>query len=558
MKNTLIWTFFFLALSANGQRFHIDLGFGYGFGLTSVYRETGNSEIDDLTETQHIALKSEKLNFNQGFTGNWKINYCLDQSLFLTLGARYQGSNRRYEPLIKDQYDLYTEEHYEVDFEQLDTQIGLGIIKEFSDRWSMYMSHGFTFFVYGRSKTRTTTVTQDGIMQATTLTKEAVGTPRFTFGAYGDVALVCKLSDHIDLFLNMTIQSKNWSLKKEKVTELTLDVTDLTIGATTSLLETVYEPSIETDSNIPSDPNTPTKLPQSWMPNSGIEGILGMRFKLGAAPNLKNTDDRNAAIYMQGAIGYGMPMSELTSNSTESTFDPVSGHTTNKVNSELYSYGKGLSGQLLIGYYLGKGISTEIGGVFNSSKNVYSIKQTIVNESYLDVEYLNRAWIIRTTYGIKLETQYPRLNAFVRTGLSLGFAEINGTTNFNITSYTPTTTTEVREAQFKYSGNVSLGGYIGIGASSRLSSSLELITEAVTYAQNWSPNKLVLEKFEIDGVDQAPAMTTYEKEIHFISELNDDDYSFDPNSPQEQSRTVEPFSSFMLTLGLRYYFGKGQ
>ena len=557
IANTAMLIIVLGSFSLSAQRFKLDAGLGYGIGLTSTYHNTEVVESLMFSGVNNLEQRSERFDYNQGITGHLKFNYMLNQELFVVAGARYQSGQRKYGPNIyisDSPVDIDYRSEYSFSYEQLDVQVGLGVEKKLSDRWSVYLSHGFTFFVHGRATTESSqTMTGSGSSYAT---REfiRVDRPRFTFGAYGDVGVIYKLSDHFNLFFNATVQSKNWSTKDSKVTRFEIDGVDQLPTSSVSQLETVYYSSVETIlSSTPVDPDQPSTSSQTWMPNSGLEAVLGVRVNFGAESVQKEIHVRKLGLYIQGAFGYGMPMSELTKVSNELNIfeNPVS--YSESYESNLYSYGKGFSGQLLLGHSIGNGFSLEIGGVFNTSEYSNYYKQTEFWSGLLDTETIMNnvysAWMIRNTYGVKLESQFKRINAFLRTGLSLGFAGLKESSEIVGTDYlTPSFT--LIEREYQYSGNVSLGAYIGLGSSVRLSDRFDLIGEAVTYIQNWAPSRRETTQFTVNGIDQLDGASVYSKELEFVSEINDPIY--DANSPQKALRISEPFSSFMITVGIRF------
>ena len=559
LKLILITFILISSFSVKAQKFKIDLGAGYGFGLTSTYFNTEQVVNTLNPNLNSFDQQSKRFDYNQGVTGHLKLNYMLNQELFLVAGARYQNGSRSYDPNVyidNTVIDINQESNYTFKYDQLDVQIGLGIEKKLSDRWSVYLSHGFTFFVYGKAQTELSITSSGSASLYASRNQITVDRPRFTFGAYGDLGLVCKVANNFDLFFNTTVQSKNWSTKSSEITKHVIDGVDQLPGSSISALETVYTSELNTNTSDPGDPNQPSNAQQTWMPNSGLETVLGVRIGFGSDSLKNNSVAKNAGMYIQGTIGYGMPMSELTKSSTESYLETVAPTYTATTTSSLYSYGKGISGQLLLGYTIGNGFSAEIGGVFNRSNYSTSVRSAagnfslITSETNTDVTY--SAWMVRNTYGVKLESQYKRVNAFVRTGLSLGFAGLKETSDSEfIDHYTPSPPV-VTKREYAYSGNVSIGAYIGLGSSVRLSERLDFVAEAVTYIQNWSPKKRELVSHTVDGIDQLEGTSVFDREIEFVSEMDESSNGSDHSIPQKVLRITEPFSSFMITVGLRY------
>lgn len=564
-SGVLVKSFLLLVFSGgfivNAQRIKLDLGAGYGFGLTNTYFTTGTSETDQSTGVLTKDLQSNIFNYNQGVSSHLKLNYALNSQLFLVAGARYQNGKRSYDPLASGYVNStpYYVEQSDFKYQQLDVQIGLGIEKKIADRWSVYFSHGFTFFVFGKA-VENHVVEADEPGSPILVEQTIVEEPSFTFGAYGDIGLVYRLSDRFSLFFNTTVQSKNWSTKRSRITQFTQDGVDQIPENYTSQLEAEYAASVEYNSSTPPNTNQPSTLLKTWMPNSGLETVLGVRYGFGADPPEKESFASLSRLYLQSSIGYGMPMSERTLISSSKSTDVTSSSTITQSDSRLYSYGKGLSGQLLMGYSPGKGISAEIGAVFNTSrfstldKEQYQAFNYPISTWDLNTDY--SAWMLRNTYGLKMESDFKKINAFIRTGLSLGFAGLTETIT-RASSTFPSTTQEVQTI-FEYRGNLSVGAYIGLGASLRLNQRLDLVAEAVTYIQNWSPKKRELVSYSVDGVNYTEQLSTYEKEVEYLSELNGNYSTTDFSSPEQRLRIAEPFSSFMLTLGLRWHLVKGK
>lgn len=548
---------FLVGLSSRAQQLSVDLGVGYGAGLTSIYQTTGSTKTDAVSGETIYDYTSNRFDYNQGLTAHCKVNYMLDHELFLVAGARYQNGSRK--------YDLYgyanspisfREDTWSYEYEQLDVQIGLGIEQKLSERVSVYLSHGFTFFVYGKATTDLLRHTYYTSLPTSEFESTTLYKPAFTFGAYGDIGVLYKLTRHVSLFFNATIQSKNWSSKTSRITRQIYNGTDQIPGSSVMSLEAEYSDHIETNSMLSTDPDQPSVQLKTWMPNSGIEAVLGARITFGKDSSARKPTVSNTRLYVQGAFAYGMPMSERTMVSKESTSETIFVNSTLSADSKLYSYGKGLAGELLLGYSLGKGFSAEIGGVYNASKYSNSSRHSASNFTFVysttDTNTLHTAWMLRSTFGVKLESQKQVINAFVRTGFSLGFAALRETieTESSFSNPNPVNTTTKKE--IRYSGNASFGAYIGLGASVRLSPRLALVSEAITYIQNWSPKRSEITEYTINGVDQLPNTSTYLTQTEYVSTLDAYSAGSDPNVPRKSLRTAEPFSSFMITLGLRY------
>jgi hypothetical protein len=548
------------ALHLHAQRISVDLGAGYGFGLTSTYYTVGKMENDAESGVLTRDIRSLKFNYNEGFTGHLKVNYALPSSLFLVAGARYQQGSRQYDSFASN--TIFDPAPYvstkEFTFRQLDAQIGLGIQKKLSDRWSMYFSHGFTFFVYGEAM-ENELFEQDNGGQISVVRTTTTHRPAFTFGAYGDIGFNYRLSDHISLFFNTTIQSKNWSTKHSTVTESNQDGVDQLPESTTSQLETEYASTIESSLNGSGNPNEATVELKEWMPNSGCEAVIGVRFGFGSGPVEKEKPLNLSRLYLQGTVGYGMPMSERTLTSSSTVIDPMNSDYTTSSESRLFSYGRGISGQLLLGLHTGKAISWEIGAVFNTSS--YTTKDHLENSFFgansviTDNEFDYAAWMLRNTYGLRMESDFEKVNAFVRMGVSLGFAGLTETQTTATQYNTQIIFLSDTQVEYKYSGGLSLGAYIGLGTSVRLNNRLDFVAEAVTYIQNWSPKRREMVSFTAGGQDFMANLSYYDTHIEYLSEV-DDNGEVNADAPNEQLRISQPFSSFMLTVGLRWHLVK--
>jgi hypothetical protein len=117
------------------------------------------------------------------------------------------------------------------------------------------------------------------------------------------------------------------------------------------------------------------------------------------------------------------------------------------------------------------------------------------------------------------------------------------------------------EKESEYQGGVSLGYFASLGVQAKLTQQLRVFAEVQAINIYYTPKKLVLTKYTLNGADRfsQPTTTTSEKETVFLAEYttnnsqSNDDESV-TSQPTKASKIKMPFSSVGLSIGLAFRF----
>lgn len=296
-------------------------------------------------------------------------------------------------------------------------------------------------------------------------------------------------------------------------------------------------------------------------------------------------------MYVSAEAGYGLgiasgPMGyDENYTNTITVIDSWNGVTTSRVQQNTSSiihksikgscsYGKGFQTGATFGYMFTENIGAEL-GVSYLFGAPYSIRYTNINQridKYIDLtnnannttasasssgiqDVRFSGNMLRLIPAIRITAGNGKIKPFMRIGLVIGLGgKIKSVSKITLTNTTGIT--ETLDMVLKRSGGVSLGVACGLGADIKLSEKFGIFAEAGVITQTWAPKKAVLTKANIDGVDQFPTMTTYERESEYYDSYTQTYPSSDTSIPHQESKVRHPFSSIGINVGVRFSFGK--
>jgi len=111
-----------------------------------------------------------------------------------------------------------------------------------------------------------------------------------------------------------------------------------------------------------------------------------------------------------------------------------------------------------------------------------------------------------------------------------------------------------REIQAMYSGSVAIGAKSVVGAE--LTQGRFIFYAQVTMiAMSYAPSKSEITKYTLNGTDQLPSLTTYQKQAVYKNSVTFPNYgSADPTKPAEQLKFYLPYSNISLNVGVMFKF----
>lgn len=129
-----------------------------------------------------------------------------------------------------------------------------------------------------------------------------------------------------------------------------------------------------------------------------------------------------------------------------------------------------------------------------------------------------------------------------------------GTVTTNNTA-TNSGTINSSELQRQYSGSVAIGAKSVAGVQLTQGNFIFYVQLAMI-AMNYSPSKSEYTKYTLNGTDQLPSLTTYQKQTVYKTSVttNNNNSSPDPTKPNEQLKFYFPYSNISLNAGVMFKF----
>lgn len=265
-----------------------------------------------------------------------------------------------------------------------------------------------------------------------------------------------------------------------------------------------------------------------------------------------------AQLYVSAKGGYGLGMSPR-STSNENT-DPSGTITTSK--GPAIGMGAGLTGGLTLGYLFNQYMGVEVGAHYYGGA-LTVLEQTdppsTASSSYTS-EYKQsfKGMSIALSPAFVLKTDYDVVNVFTAmgpvVGLASAFQRELSLTHQQLTA--PNTYKEQTvKQQTEYTGGLCFGVRGTIGLELLLTEKLALLADVTYMGLNYSPNKSVITRYEVDGKDQLASMTTRDKETEYVDSYSTMGNAQDPNAPRKSTpNSVMPFTNTAVNIGFRIYF----
>ena len=255
----------------------------------------------------------------------------------------------------------------------------------------------------------------------------------------------------------------------------------------------------------------------------------------------------SAQMYIQVGGGYGFPANkELIAWSYKADAN------TETYTGEYGTFGKGMDLSLTFGYNL-----CDNGGVELSYSFLHPLNSQILAATYDDRSDSSIAYTGTDEFGLQMHRIMiggrfvcgeDNFKPYMRGGIVLG---MGGNFSHGDYKYSQTSSTTSQTLIFtEYSGGIALGYYAGLGGTYSFSDMIGLYFEAGFVGQKWAPEKSVITRYEVDGQDMLPNMTTRDKETVYLDELTFTNSAPNDNAPDEDLKSYLPMSTIGLNFGV--------
>jgi hypothetical protein len=267
--------------SANAQKYYARLGVGVGLGLAYYDGQFGDRTIDgsssDVTNSKSMSLGSGvNVNLGLGYMFSKYVGVDLGFNEFIGFGAKSKYN------VTQGSYSQQYDDKYAAMMFQI---IPALVITPGLDKINPYGRFGVIIGAYSKTNYSYTN-TRNSIpeLKATNTTVE-----KYKDKDYGGLALGFSaaigadyaLNDKLSFYAEINLNGVNYSPKKGKVVEWTIDGVDQIPLSTTKDLEWEYVKSLDNTENIPDSSPDKYLKEAALLTNAGIS--IGVKFKFGGA-----------------------------------------------------------------------------------------------------------------------------------------------------------------------------------------------------------------------------------------------------------------------------------
>lgn len=208
-----------------------------------------------------------------------------------------------------------------------------------------------------------------------------------------------------------------------------------------------------------------------------------------------------------------------------------------------YSFGKGFSAGLSVGYMFNKNIGVDLD--LNYLIGGKSSMSYTVDEATSEMTLYSR--MFRINPSLLLTMGEGKWHPYTKFGFILGIGK-----GIVEESYSNNGNGSFQKIEF--SGGAAPGFTASLGLLYDLNESLQLFGEAHLISMTYAPEKGKLTEATVNGEDVLDQFTVSEKEIEFIDSRTYLPSSFNPNEPSRVLKEYLPFSSLGLKVGVRFNF----
>lgn len=286
-----------------------------------------------------------------------------------------------------------------------------------------------------------------------------------------------------------------------------------------------------------------------------------------ALMSISQTNVFAQGVYVDVQAGYGMPLNgqtDMLSNYSSSYIDNyITGEYSSSYTEEVVnlSLGKGMNFGANVGYMFNKNIGAEIGVNYllgGKTEGTYSDYYTYTDptgyteESWEKSTQQMSAKMLQINPSFVVAGGFEKWNPYAKVGVVLGFGSIEMEADYsdnmgNNGSYAMTLNEGMA---FGLSGS--------FGTQYILNDQISLFGEASLVSLSYSPKKGEITKYNEDGVDMLPSLTTQDKETEFVDKTSEyydgSSTPSDPNTPSQELKTSYQFSSIGLRVGVKFNF----
>ena len=265
--------------------------------------------------------------------------------------------------------------------------------------------------------------------------------------------------------------------------------------------------------------------------------------------------------FLGTGFGYSTPYLKqgMGTNSTYKYYNGSSSSYSESSYSVVYgNFGSGGNFGIHGGYELKNGMSFIAGFNIYATPDVtsksedYTYSNGVLSSSTIR-DFTFKTKLSTLSFGIQYKYAFPNFEAYLKSGILIGVASfeegfITHDNDYQNSFY------HVQDQTMMFEFNPSIGNFTSIGVSKKLSNKLSVYVEMNINTLSFKPSKSKLTKDNLDGVDQLPTMTTYDKETIYENSISDNSNSTpDTSKPRKDIFGGQlNYSSIGLNIGITY------
>jgi hypothetical protein len=245
----------------------------------------------------------------------------------------------------------------------------------------------------------------------------------------------------------------------------------------------------------------------------------------------------------------GAALSGGTSSNLDMLYKYTDDGTTKTIEVVPVDLGTGFTGSAAFGFMPSKYVGIELGisefiGFPNFGDSIISMPGGMETTAKIKGGMLSVIPAVVITAGL------DKVNPYARFGMLIGvLPTMLGT--FEATQATnPATDIVVWK---RYYGGIGLGYQAAGGVDFNIGKVVNFYVEAVFNGITWSPFYSEITKYTVNGVDQLPTLTTFEKETEYYAKYEIDNY-VSPDVPKKELRKTYPFNNAGVSFGVKFKF----
>ncbi|MEM6724308.1 MAG: hypothetical protein AAF598_09735 [Bacteroidota bacterium] len=248
---------------------------------------------------------------------------------------------------------------------------------------------------------------------------------------------------------------------------------------------------------------------------------------------------------LEAALGFGLPTSARYRTAATTTTNSGTTIITNEINR--LSFGPGLRGGIGLLYQLKSGFGFGLEGHWFQSVTA-RVDELTVPEGQRFSDFSSTSWRLFPHIYFQLPTS-SKIEPFARMGLVLGFNTIKEEVFSDILG-------SVLNISITYQGGMSIGYQLKMGAIYQLNDRVGLFSEVFLLAMVWSGEERVVNSADENGVNLLPGLTADQINTPITDMVVVDiNQPFDPVFPDQLLRQAFHYTTFGLSVGVRYSFG---